>query len=120
MREIKFRAWDGERLRDVWSLGWIEGELDYVSTTKYSGDAEECEIMQYTGIKDEVGHEVCEGDIVDRLGMLGVVSWESEYTALGFYLKTSDRLLDVINPYSSWSLKVVGNIYENPELLEVR
>ncbi len=131
MREIKFRAWDGERLRDVWSMGWVEGEMDYIGTPKYSGPAEDCELMQYTGLKDKDDKEIYEGDIV--LLKNEFATWKGtvvfEEGAFKFSIKhtwgTSVEHFNKTNVLNDMGARiqlnniylVVGNIYENPELL---
>lgn len=114
MREIKFRSWV---IKDEKMLTGRQAMAIKRFTPNYGYLDREVVVMQYTGIKDTSGQEIYEGDIVKRLGTIGKVTWECEYRALGFYLNSNEQLMDVINPYSSWALEVIGNIYENPELL---
>lgn len=66
----------------------------------------------YTGLKDKNGKEICGGDIVrDSDDTIGFVEWNDEFA--GFNIKTKKDVYDV---RSRW--EVIGNIYENPELLE--
>ena len=134
MREIKFRAWDktyslmnykvqvgntdyadqNYTCNSIWvdygdnnSVGWINAD-------------EKCiELMQYTGLKDKNGKEIYEGDIIE------------------FYFLGSDEKAEIVynedramfclqynkNKLNGWHLNpskynVLGNIYENPELLK--
>lgn len=82
--------------------------------------------MQSTGLKDKNDKLIYEGDIVvfyfDNDEMVGVISWSSDYQ-VGFYVNTTDYFKDkYITDYKllySENYEVIGNIYENPELLEV-
>jgi hypothetical protein len=106
-REIKFRAWDGS-------------QMIYPSTNLLSG-LRSCDIlqrfenvMQYTGLKDNNGVEIYEGDLVQH------IDWDYPFEIIfnnkkaRFVCKMKTALTKSIdNEY----LGVVGNIYENKELI---
>nr|DAF32489.1 MAG TPA: YopX protein [Caudoviricetes sp.] len=80
----------------------------------------EIELMQSTGLKDKNGEEIFEGDIVfDR--------WANGYTPVfqnGIYMAYNPKNLMQNDPSTQFNIiwkdgcEVIGNIYENPELLE--
>ena len=123
MRDIKFRAWDNneEWMVDDMLLSF-DGEIltDDVQPhdTPYKeielADEGRYELMQYTGMKDVKGVEIYEGDILqsEHYFKYKVVfkgdCWRCES------LKNSRFK----NRFIGRDLKVIGNIYENPELLE--
>jgi uncharacterized phage protein (TIGR01671 family) len=133
MRELRFRAWDGDRMQRVLTLGINEG---FVSTDKISSDIDDFVIMQYTGRKDINGKEIYEGDIVQfqhdtsfkrggfsRNTFKAPIIYEGfeEYGYASYVYKFKDFLdsncTSFLNGRSKEELEVVGNIYENPELL---
>jgi hypothetical protein len=95
-REIKFRAWNGNVLTYYPELrNW---------NTEYS-DLEDCEIMQFTGLKDKNGKEIYEGDIWEKI----------TYPRNMFVVKFNNGAFN-ISDFTSLGT-VLGNIYENPELM---
>jgi uncharacterized phage protein (TIGR01671 family) len=90
------------------------------------------EFMQYTGLKDKNGREIYAGDIVQwpsnlvgrrerRIKDLGVIEYDSRN--LGYWLKRvngGDGFTGTVNLWQGAVMvgEVIGNIYENPELLE--
>ena len=83
----------------------------------------EFELMQYTGFTDEDGKEIFEGDIVEFVDY----GWnDDEYNCVGkvifedgvWHITNSISTSELFN-YDGEGIRVIGNIYENPELLEV-
>ena len=120
-REIKFRIWDIEN-KEMLKVQ----ELDFESTF-YGGriairpdqyndyfDTEDMILMQYTGIDDKNGKEIYEGDIVKYENMTGKIMFFNGSFIMSNFEETEEWELGVINE----ELEIMGNIYDNPELLE--
>lgn len=124
MREIKFRAWFGEEHKMI-PFDELHIELEngeYTVWYSLDGDSiqdglcvEDFNIMQYTGLKDKNGKEIYEGDIVRLPEDEDYKYYSIIYSKnrLGFTLSNGCGF------GLSYGIEVVGNIYENPELLTV-
>lgn len=116
MREIKFRAWDKKQ---VWMLykdescGHTEYEMHPIQAINkiLAGEDKNLIFMQYTGLKDRNGTEIYEGDILNcRTLIIKTMKWS----------ELQEVIEDIIQVYyfiNYDELEVIGNIYENPELL---
>ena len=134
MREIKFRAWDKENkvmINAIFvGLGKVYG---MTKTFKPSKELEDVILMQYTGLKDKNGKKIFEGDIVIASKMpyywefvksvnKGLVVYNNHTASyrikLDNYHSSTIGESDTVkfNPVSKY--EVIGNIYENPELLD--
>ncbi len=123
MREIKFRAWDryDNKWEDEIGEDYYCEDNAYMNKLLIINDSfktkERFTYMQYTGLKDINNKELYEGDIVKIL--------PNNYIALAEYSQESCAyLLKNKNGYRGYfsiiqeGFEVIGNIYENPELLE--
>ena len=84
------------------------------------------ELREFTGLKDRKGREIYEGDIIGVKPEPYIVTYRNGAfrlsTPMNNYIKTThDYVLgDVLNAIENKKLEVIGNIYENPELLKRR
>ncbi|MEC1863158.1 YopX family protein [Bacillus licheniformis] len=145
MREIKFRAWDENSQEMIYEIGITPEGIPYSIPDNAEASDQfnyypSCHKMQYTGLKDNTDREIYEGDIIH------CVHWffdgneiEEHFTAsVGF--RDGSFTLENINSryYSDYTFEengkgicwigdinyceedyeIIGNIYQNPELLE--
>lgn len=119
----RFRAWDklDKEIYEVEDISWFNGEFDFIGDgITFKRDADDVELMQSTGLKDKNGKEIFEGDIVLVLDSPYTVFYDNEKGS--YRLKPHDDRwnVDYMSNFShGGNFEVVGNIYENPELLEV-
>ena len=131
MREIKFRAWDGEVISDVSEMSWLVKGLVVSGTGNLIGgniealvDGKKIVLMQFTGLLDKNGKEIFEGDVL----RCGDVNEEHEDFNTEVWFDDGKFLTRHYGfPVSSWAksttkdnswCEVLGNIYENKELLK--
>ncbi|GED14833.1 YopX family protein [Aneurinibacillus migulanus] len=125
MREIKFRAWDKqekemfmpdtENNNEIFFAGFVNGVLR-CSESQYDED-DDFILMQYTGLKDKNGKDIYEGDLVNNEdNETAVIIYETG----SFLLQYPDSPLDFdsLFDFQDDRLEIIGNIYQNPELLE--
>lgn len=128
MREIKFRAWykgvySGEMIYDIQNEFEERINLGMDSFGNYLNNAS-FEVMQYTGVKDCNGKEVYEGDIVKyKAGTdKGIGYIKFEFSCFMIYWTNNktfnDSFSSMFYTQCSSEIEVIGNIYENPELLK--
>jgi uncharacterized phage protein (TIGR01671 family) len=133
MREIKFRAWDKNNKKMIFGPRNNEENSSWILAL---ASAYDLELMQYTELKDKNGKEIYEGDIVEifdiypekkrykiEFGKFGFDSNHDRYLYQGFGLiPIIDNQLDDDNHSLIFGIyediKIIGNIYENLELLE--
>lgn len=139
MKEIKFRVWDGREssrgmhyLDNMMILGqygdpialafhpYDPDDVQFIDDYEAYDPQNTMRVMQFTGLKDEKGKEIYEGDVVDiyfNTGdhAVGQVIW-SEFNAAFSIPYGNQGLEHALNGIES--SKVIGNTYENTELLK--
>lgn len=121
MSKTKFKAWDiqTQSTRDVLVIDWVNELID-LSGGIIERRPHEVILMQYTGLKDKNGVEICEGDLVEFTPFVTsinncVVKFERGTFKMELVRSGSARMLC---NYNEDEIDIVGNIYETPELLE--
>ena len=119
----RFRAWDKE-FKEMVQVDALVFDEQIIKATYKNGnvvkeDLKNYVLMQSTGLKDKNGKEIFEGDIIDSADgfLTGVIEFR---VGLGMFISNLveynnfERLCNVAS-----SRKIIGNIWEHPELLEV-
>ena len=115
----KFRAWDKETKT---MNGMAEIYRNRNQEIELHPRDENIILMQSTGLKEKNGKEIFEGEIVDYKGRKAVIKWHGSYAS--FIYRFVDELKERVSEWhplflAYYHFEVIGNIYENPELLEV-
>ena len=126
MREIKFRAWSSGRkeMAKVESIHFKGNAVYLISKyLRLVANLDETELMQFTGQKDMNGKEVFEEDILKLENRdFGIVQYNN--LNCNYYIQLINYHFNVaidfkkVFSYQS-KVEIIGNKYENPELLEV-
>ena len=127
MRAIKFRAWDvkHKEMHYIDDLYWFEEEGVHEIEDGKARVHATYEIMQFTGLKDKNGRDVYEGDIC-RFREDNLDDWdvrrveycgERDYPAFDFVPSVDCDSNGLSYAMAVCEIEVIGNIYENPELL---
>lgn len=140
--KLKFRAWLKQKQKMdnyIDHISWLEDELYCIGDgITYMVSAEDLVLMQSTGLKDKNDKEIFEGDVLEIQGIKMIVKFGSYkyletsksnghilgilHDGLGFYVECINAAdPDIISPFEPETLKnsqIIGNVYENPELLE--
>lgn len=142
MRELKFRAYDkrfnvmlneimpyqpsivvcdvefnfayGEKVDERSEIGVDDGGPEHYCITD-----EEIEIMQYTGLKDKNGVEIYENDFTNAGYLIKWVDDKALFCECHFNMFT-EKWTPASYPISPEQIIVIGNIYQNPELIPIK
>ena len=136
----RFRVWSKQERRlipseDILAIDYENEEIDAqkiyfedglpVERDIYTYGFENIKLMQSTGLTDKVGREIFEGDILsietDEENVKVEVSWDSKHALFAFESKKYNEKGPLAELFEdkSYPFKIIGNIYENPQLLEV-
>lgn len=124
----KYRAWDSakkEMFKDTFAITEsgqvVVVEQESVASSPDYVFVDHLVIIQSTGLKDKNDKEIFEGDILDYKGRKALVRWHGSYAS--FIYRFVDELQKRNTEWKPLYLaymkcEIIGNIYENPELLE--
>lgn len=108
-RPIKFRVWNEREKKFFYQEDFhrLDLALEYYETHTHVAYPQ-----QYTGFKDESGREIYEGDFLDGF------EFPVEFLDGTFMVMMAYDLIQVpLCSFEAMSMKIIGNIYENPELI---
>lgn len=130
-REIKFRAWHyaDQKMYEVSVLDkfndeeynrvYLKGkEIKFGDRTNYFADDKMVSLMQFTGLHDKNGKEIYEGDIINTVtGKPMVIGWSKRFAS--FTIERDGWAFKHFfgEAMESNDIEVIGNIFENPNLL---
>ncbi|MHA1279967.1 MAG: YopX family protein [Candidatus Helarchaeota archaeon] len=131
--QLKFRAWDEKGKRMLFVNGFLFG-MNYVElwdinsesliwnesdkTGKFHLPSNQIELLQYIGLKDKRDKDIYEGDILDYCdsGKIYIVQWDDENCEFN----CGDKYDKPLVKGNESGLEIIGNIYENSELINLK
>lgn len=127
---LRYRAWDNvkkEMFKDTFAITEsgqvvVVEQEDVMCPPDYVF-VDNLVIMQSTGLKDKNGKEIFEEDILDYNGRKALVRWHGSYASFiyRFVDELQKRNVEWKPLYLAYmKCEIIGNIYENPELLEIK
>lgn len=123
IERLKFRAWDNynQRMLKVKSIHFNDEGIAIVINPLEFISSKYVELMQYTGLKDKNGAEIYEGDIAnisidDGLIYVNEALATIEFDRGCFECKELDGVTYCLSEVQE--IQVIGNVFENPELLD--
>lgn len=121
---FKFRAWNKmtKTMKEVSQLNFSEEQVGNCPNDSGKCTVHLCWqpsmiIMQCTGLKDNNGNLIFEGDIAINEGTACVIKWDNDKCA--FFAETASEYFAFEEDITIDDFEIIGNIYENSELLEV-
>lgn len=128
----RFRAWDEknkEMFKDTFAVTEsgevVTVEQDFITIAPDYIFVDHLTLMQSTGLTDKNGKEIFEGDILsietDEENVKVEVSWDSKHALFVFESKkyNEKEALGELFEDNSYPFKIIGNVWEHPELAEV-
>lgn len=113
-RIIKFRAWDNRKGSNTYGMNYDAQNsgywFDFLNYPKYYT------VQQFTGLKDSKGKDIYEGDITKYKSKIYKVDWTEWIGEIMFV--SNESVLDITEIYYDEG-EIIGNIFENPELLNI-
>jgi len=113
IKQHKFRAWD--KAKNRWIDNFMELPLFAGLNLMLNGNISDVEIVEYTGLPDKNNQEMCQSDILNTGNGMGWIEWDH---TKGMWIVQSfswwSELYKVKNP------EIVGNVFEDRELLKVK
>jgi uncharacterized phage protein (TIGR01671 family) len=127
MRTIKFRAWNKKDKKMLFPDSRIcettahLGLLDFGETIEFGTHEEwnRYELMQFTGLYDRHGKEIYEGDIVEWETDIDRDYYNGPHRFIREEVKFEGGAFYPVCSIDEYEFEVIGNIYENPELLKI-
>jgi uncharacterized phage protein (TIGR01671 family) len=128
MRELKFKLWNKDHQK-WYNPDYLDVTDDGVIFCNDGYDGTQIEICQYTGLKDKNGKEIYEGDIIQFTFYLGISSnrkiiknyevyWADGNAGFALlFLQDKEETCDFQLIQNSEASVIIGNKFENPELL---
>jgi uncharacterized phage protein (TIGR01671 family) len=115
MREIKFRAWN-IKLSKMWDMDGLGYNMfDNIKNDELISSQGICKLMQYTGFKDKNKKEIYKSDLVKIDGLVCEVEWYGGAWVVHYFM---GERYTYLSHFDETDIEVIGNTYQNKELLD--